>query len=233
MKFDIHDNTFLFYGLLIVCALLIRLPVIGIYLRTLNTLIHEIGHALVAVMVSGQVIRIDIFNDTSGTTLTKAKSKIAHFMVAIAGYPFSSIVAFLMFFLIYHKFDDLILYILLGVAITSLLLFVRNQHGIIWLISFVILTTGIIIINQEKLNSFVALLYSTIIMADALLSTFQLFIINLKKPKQSGDSSNLQKLTKIPSLIWSVFFVLQSGIFFYYTIRFFFPAIPFLNDILK
>jgi len=231
MKLDLQENVLIFYGLLSVSLILIRIPYVGVFLRTVNTLIHETGHALAAILVSGRVIRINIFNDTSGTTLTQAKSKASNFFVAIAGYPFSSLAALSMFFMIFHGFDELALYILLGIAISALILFVRNRQGIVWLIFFILITGSILLVNHKAIILFTAIAYSTILLADSVSSVFQLLIINIKKPKQAGDSSNLQKLTKIPSIIWSIIFLLISGLLFYITIKLYFPEIPFLKHI--
>lgn len=229
MLADIQDNSLAFYGLLTICLIILRLPFIGVYLRCLNTLIHEMGHAIIAIIGSGQVIRIDIFGDTSGTTLTKSNDKLVHFFVSFAGYPFSSFFAFALFYLLYHKYDELLLYLLLGISLTALIFFVRNNHGIFWIISFILLTSIIILVNNQPLISFFSLLYSTIILADALMSSFHLFLITIKKPKQAGDSTNLQKLTKVPAIIWSLIFILQASFLFYLTIRFFFPEISIFN----
>ena len=55
--FGIH----IFYYLLVVAFLLPKVPVVGKFFNIINTLIHELGHALMALLFEGKVVRIEIF----------------------------------------------------------------------------------------------------------------------------------------------------------------------------
>ena len=89
----------IFYYLLVVAFLLPRLPVVGKFFNIINTLIHELGHALMSLLLHGKVMKIQIFQDTSGVTTTKSDSKFKSTLVSLAGYPFASVMAFVCFFL--------------------------------------------------------------------------------------------------------------------------------------
>jgi len=51
-------------------------------------LIHESGHALFALLSSGEVYEVELFSDRSGTATTKTNGKFSRFLVALMGYPF-------------------------------------------------------------------------------------------------------------------------------------------------
>ena len=87
------NQTVIFYIFLAISIVLSRLPIIGKYFIGINTLIHETGHALMALFLSGKVHRIDLSSDTSGSALTSTDNKFKSFLVSIIGYPFSSIIA--------------------------------------------------------------------------------------------------------------------------------------------
>jgi hypothetical protein len=87
-----------FIAALIVSSIIGQIKIIGPYLRIINTMFHEFGHALFALFFKGKVLDMELFSDTSGTTLTQSKSKRGQFMVAIAGYPFSLLVNIVLFY---------------------------------------------------------------------------------------------------------------------------------------
>jgi hypothetical protein len=91
------NHQILFYVLLITAILLTRIPVLGKYFRSVNTLVHEAGHAFATLLLSGEVIAVNLFADTSGTTVTKAKGKFSQALIAIAGYPVSALTGCIFF----------------------------------------------------------------------------------------------------------------------------------------
>jgi len=101
-------------------------------------MIHESGHAFMALFLSGEVVKINLFSDTSGVTVTKVRGKIPRLLVSFSGYPFSAFVSFIIFYLIKEGYNTIALVVLMLFAVTSLLFFVRNFYGIFWLILFLI-----------------------------------------------------------------------------------------------
>jgi hypothetical protein len=106
------NKDYILYALPVVVFIINRIPYVGKYLRVVNTLIHESGHAIAALVSSGEVYKVELFSDTSGTAVTKTKGKLSQFLVAIAGYPFGSAVAFLLFYIISRGEYRIVLYIL-------------------------------------------------------------------------------------------------------------------------
>ncbi len=217
------NQTVIFYIFLAISIVLSRLPIIGKYFIGINTLIHETGHALMALFLSGKVHRIDLSSDTSGSALTSTDNKFKSFLVSIIGYPFSSIIAFVFFYFIHQKAFDYVLFIIIGIAILNLILYVRNWYGIFWLLSFLSISVLIIYFKIEMLLFGFALFCSFIILSDSILSAIILLIISIKSPKAAGDANNLANLTHFPAVFWSVLFVAFSIFMGYKTIVLFFP----------
>lgn len=216
------NKDYILYALPIVVFIINRIPYIGKYLRVVNTLVHESGHAFAALITSGEVYTVELFSDTSGTAVTKTKGKFSQFLVAIAGYPFGSAFSFLLFYIISRGEYRIVLYILACFAILNLIFYVRNTYGIFWLITF---TAIIFIVNfyggEFFQYAFTAWL-SGIMLFEALYSSVELVIIANKRSKSAGDAYNLKQLTGIPTMIWALLFVAQSGYFIYLTLRLFF-----------
>jgi hypothetical protein len=100
--------------------------------------------------------------------------------------------------------------------------YVRNLYGVFWLITFTALLFVTNFYAGEFLLYIVVSLLSGIMLFEALYSSIELVIIASKKSKLAGDAYSLERLTKIPAMIWALLFVLQSGYFIYLCVRLFF-----------
>ena len=185
-----------------------RIPYIGKYLRVVNTLVHESGHAVAALICSGEVYNVELFSDTSGTAVTKTKGKFGQFLVSIAGYPFGEY--------------RIVLYILACFSLLNLMFYVRNAYGIFWLITFTAIIFLVNFYGGEFLQYAFTAWLSGIMLFEALYSSIELVIIATKKSKAAGDAYSLERLTGVPSMLWALIFVAQSGYFIYLSINFFF-----------
>lgn len=222
MMIDTFQKYFL-YALPLVVLVVNRIPLIGKYVRVVNTLVHESGHTLFALLFNGEVLSVELFSDTSGTAVTKSKGKFSQFVVALSGYPFASLVAYLMFWLICGEKYLTVMYVLASFALINLLMFVKNSYGIYWLISFTALIFMANFYGNEIVYFSVATFLSGILLFESFYSSIQLLNISFKNPKKAGDATNLAKITSVPALIWSLLFVAQSAFFIYKTVLLFFP----------
>lgn len=228
---EIHPY-WIFYLTLAFAAILPGIPYVGKYFRVFNTLIHEDGHAIMALISRGKAKRIELFADTSGTTITASKHKISHFVTSLAGYPASAGAALLLFFLL-NKQDELSLLIAIGVLIIlNLILFVRNAYGIIWLITFGALLFGLYYLNNLQAINIAVTFFAGILFWGSLLSPLNLIRISWQTPRQAGDATNLNKLTGIPSLFWSLLFLAFSLFVAWFTIQHF-PGVTQAADYIK
>jgi hypothetical protein len=216
-------KLYILYALPVVVFVLNRIPYVGKYLRVVNTLIHESGHAVAALVASGEVYAVELFSDRSGTTVTKrAKSKGGIFLVAFSGYPFGSAVAYGLFFLISIDKCNMVLYALACIAMLNLMFYVRNTYGIFWLVTFAALIFVINYYGNEMVQYAFSAWLCGIMLFEALYSSIELISICRKKPKNAGDASDLAYITKIPSMFWAFLFLAQACLFIYLSIELFF-----------
>lgn len=215
----------LFYLLIIVSLILTRIPYIGKFFRVVNTMIHECGHAFMALFLSGEVVKINLFSDTSGVTVTKVRGKIPRLLVSFAGYPFSALVAFIIFYLIKDEYYTIALVVLMLFAVICLLFFVRNFYGIFWLIMFLIAGGFIIEFDSLSILNAWMVFLASLLLTDAFVSGFILLKISIENPTGAGDAANLKKETHIPAWIWSLLFCIINGYFAYLTVSLTFPPI--------
>lgn len=199
----------IFYYLLVVAFLLPRIPVVGKFFNIINTLIHELGHALMSLILNGKVSTIQIFQDTSGVTTTKSDSKFKSILVSLAGYPFASAFAFVCFYLLSVGYTKWILVGLPVIFILMLIFWIRNWYGFAWVLIFTLINIVLIYFwRNDTVNEAIAWFYSLMVLVESVWSTWVLVTLSVKTPDKAGDATNLHRFTHIPSVIWAVLFAL-------------------------
>lgn len=215
----------IFYFLLLIAIFLPRIPLLGKYFRSINTLVHEAGHAFITLILSGEVIEVNIFSDTSGTTVTKAKGKFSQTLIALAGYPFSVLTGMLCLFLLHNGYYLYIIFILTCIALIIMILSLKNMYGLFWAGTFVVLNLLLIYFNNKNLIYVFSVFYSLIVFTDAIVSSLILMILSVKQPKKAGDATNLSKTTKIPASVWAFFLLVFTLLTSWYSVINYFPPI--------
>ncbi|MEH7333488.1 M50 family metallopeptidase [Neobacillus drentensis] len=207
-----------FFFFLVFAFLLIHVPIIGNYVKIINTLIHESGHALIA-LFSGNVERISLFMNSEGATYSNQSTWIGSFFTSLAGYTFASFMAFLSFLLIGRKYHILLIDILLGFIFLNLIFWVRNPYGIFWLCSFAAVFLLLLIKGSKGLRDHLLIMIASIMLVDSVQSSYEIFYLSLVEPHAAGDAENLTQLTHMPAPIWGSFFFLQALWFCYYGLK--------------
>lgn len=222
----INQNQVLsFYVILVISFVFNKLPFAGVFFRTVNTLLHESGHAVGAIVTSGTVVKIDINKDTSGLIKTVNSGKWSAFLTSFAGYPFAALISSLLLVLTINGNYKYSVLILLSVAILNLMLFVRNLFGVIWIVAFMGLLTLSTIYASDLLQSYLVLMICTIAFTETFSSTLYITYLGIAKPRKAGDLYNLQKSTGVPAPLWAVINFLVVISILYYTVINYFPAI--------
>ena len=188
----------LIYWLLVAAFVLPKIPYVGKFFNVINTGIHELGHALMALILQGQVLKIELFGDTSGSAVTKSANRFTAVLVSLSGYLFASAVAYFAFYLInigsVNPFIiGLSLVLLLFVALNAFLIY----HG-----------------NELYIN-IAALFYAVMILIESVWSTLVVLFISVVNPESAGDAANLKKQTHVPAFIWALLFVVFAGFIAY------------------
>ncbi len=214
-----------FYALMALSFLVNRLPFIGVFFRTFNTLLHESGHAIGAIATSGEVLRIDLNKDTSGVAQTKSKGRASAFITSFSGYPFAAIASCLFLTLTLSGYQKAVAFVILSLALLNLILFVRNIYGIFWLTVFALLLGTVTVYSSSTLLWVFVLFISLIAVTETFMSTMLITFLGLTNPRKAGDMTNLQKTTGIPAGIWALLNGVVVAFVLYYTVVNYFPDI--------
>ncbi|MBO0962857.1 M50 family metallopeptidase [Neobacillus sp. MM2021_6] len=207
-----------FFLFLVIAFLLIHVPILGNYVKVVNTLIHESGHALIA-LLGGKVETISLFMNSEGATVSSQSTWIGSFFTSLAGYTFASFMAFLSFLLIGRKKGTLLIDILLAFIFLNLIFWVRNPYGVFWLCSFAAAFLFLLIKGSQKVRDNLLLLIASILLVDSVQSAYEILLISVGQPQAAGDASNLAQLTILPAFIWGLFFFMQALWFCYFGLK--------------
>ena len=188
-----------------------RIPVVGKFFNVINTALHEFGHALMALLTGGSVDKIELFNDTSGTTTTRSDSKFGAFLVSLAGYPFAASVAWLAFYLIGQGAEKGLVIGLSVLFVLMLLFWIRNWYGVVWVLLFCAVNGILLYYRNASHLHYAALFYAAVIMAESISSSITIVVLALRDSNKAGDATNLAKLTHLPTFLWALLFLVYTG----------------------
>ncbi|WP_052712180.1 M50 family metallopeptidase [Domibacillus indicus] len=195
---------------IIAAVLLIYIPVAGKYFRLLNTLLHEIGHVLASLVCGGGIYQVRLFWDTSGAAYTTYSHRLAAIITSLAGYPFASVSAFAAYWGLRHGYTEWLYGGLFAVLGASMVLWVRNWFGFIWLAAFLAGTMAVYLYASETIQQAYVSLVAAVLLVESVRSSWVILFLSIKFPKNAGDASTLKKSTGISSRIWGLLFFLQA-----------------------
>jgi len=190
------------------CAFLTRLLPTSFF-RNVDTMVHEFGHAVMVLLLSGRVMSISLYADHSGVTRSYLASNAAFIPVSLAGYMSASLFAWLVFALYSRRLYSVGLWITTAVSAISLLLFVRNGFGMTWLAGFLVLNLLVLLLPSDKLRKYYFLFICFLSLEESVMGPLTLILLSLRSGGAgAGDAELLAQITPIPGILWALFFFL-------------------------
>lgn len=191
---------------LILSAFLTHLIPFSDLFRNLDTMIHEFGHALATLALSGEVMYIELYANHSGVTYSRVMSNWSMIPIAMAGYMMASLFALFLFHARAKGKEKLGLQVMTLLAVLALVLFIRNEFGIMWTIGFIALNVTMLVFVPRWLRDIYYLLVAFLTLEESVFGPFSLFLYALEDPTKAGDASNLSLVTPLPAVVWALIF---------------------------
>lgn len=165
------------------------------------TVVHEAGHALVAVLVGRRLAGIRLHSDTSGVTVSRGRPRGPGMVLMLAaGYVAPGLLG-LMAALLLAAGHALGLLWLLVLVLLAILVWVRNGYG---LLTVVVLGAGLAAVSMYaagQVQSVIAYLVAWLLLLAAPRPLLEL-LGRGKAGRRGSDADQLARLTRVPSLLW-------------------------------
>ena len=178
--------------------------------RHIATLVHEAGHAVVAVATGRRLNGIRLHGDTSGLTIsTGRRTGPGMIATAAAGYPAPSAVGLATVALVEHGRQTWALAVAL-VVLVAMVLFIRNWFGLL-----VVLVAGaavaLVTYRVDGPGQDLALLiFAWFLLFAGPRTSLDLWGHRRRTTARTSDADLLARLTHIPAPIWNTLFVAVS-----------------------
>jgi Peptidase M50B-like len=173
------------------------------------TVVHEAGHALVAVLVGRRLASIRLHSDTSGVTVSRGKPR-GPGMVAMlaAGYLAPAVLGLVAALLLANGRSVGLLWLLVVLA-GALILWVRNGYGLLIL---VLGGAGVLLLTwygSATVTSVAAYLIAWLLLLAAPRPLVELLAAGRRRGRTS-DPDQLAGLTRLPAVLWILLLLLAS-----------------------
>lgn len=170
--------------------------------RMLVTIIHEAGHAIVAVLAGRRLTGIRLHSDTSGLTVSRGRASGFGMVATLsAGYPAPALVGLGAAYLLASGYSVGLLWAWV-MLLAVMLLFMRNLYGLL-----TVLTVGGAVgaaswYLEPVYQSWLAYLLTWILLLAAIRPVVEL----ARSRGTSSDSAQLARLTRLPAICWTALF---------------------------
>ena len=176
--------------------------------RLFTTWVHECGHAVMTVLVGGQVNSIVIERNAAGVTSSLVpQSRMAQGLVASAGYLGASIVGCaLMIAARGKKASHGILWTIGAFMLVTVIIWMRNLFGIVVVL---IWSVALIALSRKGSGPVSSFVLSLLAVQVALNSVFDIRVLFLVKGAHS-DADTMARLFVLPTWTWASLWMLIS-----------------------
>lgn len=199
----------------VVVALLVT-PVTGRALTQVVTLVHELGHAGVGLLVGGRVRRVSIALDASGETLTLIGGRYPRLRLSaftLAGYPAPPLIGVIAAASVAS--EDHRLFLLLGAMLVAfaLVLWVRNPWGVVVFAATAVVLWLAATEAPDALTRTVTIALAWLFSLGGLRSAWQLIHGPRARSGSLDDAERAAQLSRVvPRSVVTAFFVVVAAV---------------------
>jgi hypothetical protein len=178
--------------------------------RYVVTVVHEAGHAVLALAVGRKLAGIRLHSDTSGLTVSRGRPGGPGMVaVLLAGYPAPSVFGLIGAVLLERGYVVGMLWFAV-VASALMLLQIRNVHGLLVMLLLGGALAGASWWLSEELLSWIAHLLVWLVLLAAPRSVLELARLRPRGRARGSDVDQLAALTHVHGLLWIGVFLLVA-----------------------
>jgi len=178
--------------------------------RHLVTLVHEAGHAVVAVMTGRRLNGVRLHSDTSGLTVSSGRPRGPGMIAtAAAGYLAPSALGLGSVALVRAGHTPLVLWSVL-VIVGMILAFIRNWFGLL-VVALAGAAVGVLVWRAPaRMQDFAALTFAWFLLIAAPRTVIDLWSHRRRSRTRTSDADVLARLTHLPAAVWNLALLLLT-----------------------
>ena len=178
--------------------------------RNLVTIVHEGGHAAVAVLTGRRLTGIRLHSDTSGLTLSTGRpSGPGMVFTAAAGYLSPSAVGLAGVVLLAYDQVTVMLWAAAAFLVVMLLM-VRNAYGVLSLLVTGAAVVAVSLLTPADVQAGVAHAATWFLLLAGVRPVGELWRERRRRRHGMTDADQLARLTRVPAALWVGFFGLAT-----------------------
>lgn len=165
------------------------------------TVVHEAGHALVAVLVGRRLSGIRLHRDTSGVTVSRGRpTGVGVVVMYAAGYLAPGVLG-LAAALLLAAGRPLALLWLLVVVLVSVLVWIRNGFGLVVVVALAAALGVMGWYADDRVVTGVAYLLAWVLLLASPRPLLEL-LAGGRRRRRGSDPDHLARLTRLPAVLW-------------------------------
>ncbi|WP_394770765.1 M50 family metallopeptidase [Lacisediminihabitans sp.] len=202
----------LLIGILVAAAALSIPRATWQYFGLFTTLVHELGHALAAVL-SGRVVHgIRIRRNHSGDALSSGRGGFGTVVSGVLGYPAPAIVGAAQLWSVFNGYTAIALFAG-GVVLLLTLLVIRNVFGALVVLASAAVSAALWVYATPAVQSYALLVLGAALLVGAVRGLATVIGVHVRRRDQlpTSDAYLLYRRTGVPSVVWLAIFAALIG----------------------
>lgn len=175
--------------------------------RNIVTIVHEAGHAVVALLVGRRLEGIQLHSDTSGVTLSRGKKTGPGMaMTALSGYPAPAVLG-LGFAALVSANRVTALLVIAAVLLLGVLVMVRNAYGVLTVVLSAAGLALVALVAGPEVQAWFVYLISWFLLLSGIRPVIELQRKRRRGAVRDSDVDQLARLTGLPAVMWVLMMV--------------------------
>lgn len=170
--------------------------------RNVITIVHEAGHALIAVLVGRRLRGIRLHSDTSGVTVSRGKaSGPGMVLTTLAGYPAPALLGLAFAGLLSGNLMAAVLAVV-AVLLLGVLVMVRNAYGVFAIVASAAVLAAVALLAPSEMQAAFVYLVTWFLVLGGVRPVFELQRKRRRQAARDSDADQLARLTGLPAALW-------------------------------
>ncbi len=170
--------------------------------RNVITIVHEAGHALVALLAGRRLAGIRLHSDTSGVTVSRGKPEGPGMVcTALAGYVAPSLLGAGFAALLQNERTSAVL-VVCALLLLAVLVMIRNAYGVLSIVATGAVLFAVSWFATEEVQAAFAYLIAWFLLLGGLRPVVELQAKRRRGQARDSDADQLARLTGAPGFFW-------------------------------